>query len=138
MRRKPTPPSGYPPPERAETPTGEVVWLWPLAAEICRRYRDEYPDEEQRYGEPGIAWCVHDNQHILNWAILALSGFVSLDDKLAWLARVLESRDFPLERLIRDLELAADVVGERLKDDHTLPDLLTAGAEFLRSKSSFL
>ncbi|MBD0330138.1 MAG: cobalamin B12-binding domain-containing protein [Thermoleophilia bacterium] len=33
---------------------------------------------------------------------------------MTWLARVLAARDFPLERLARDLELAADVVAERL------------------------
>jgi hypothetical protein len=104
------PRGGQPPPEHAESPDGERIALRPLAEEICRRYREEFPDEEGRYGEAGIAWCVHDNQHILNWAFLDLCGFVDLDEQLAWLARVLAARDFPLVRLARDLEIAADVV----------------------------
>jgi len=33
---------------------------------------------------------------------------------VAWLTRVLGARGFPLEHLARNLELAADVVAERL------------------------
>ena len=133
------PPSGHPPPERATLPAGDVVELGPLAREVCRRYREEYPDEEQRYGDAGIAWCVHDNQHILNWAVLALNGYLELEEKLTWLAGVLEARDFPLDRLARDLELAAAVAKEAVESEgDALAELLAGGALHLRSKPSFL
>src|SRR5688572_10053367 len=71
-----SPPSGHPPPEEATVGGGPAVALRPVAEEICRRYRAEFPDERERYGDAGIAWCVHDNQHILNWAFLDDRGWV--------------------------------------------------------------
>ncbi|GAC1326317.1 MAG: hypothetical protein NVSMB25_25600 [Thermoleophilaceae bacterium] len=125
MNRHVRPPSGEGPPER--TTLGEQkLDLRELAEEICRRYRREYPDEEERYGDAGMAWCIHDNQHILNWAVLDLRGFTSLESELEWLAGVLTARNFPRERLLRNLELAADVVGERA------PAAGTAIAQLLR------
>ena len=112
MRRL-EPPSGEAPPATAQL-AGEPVDLLALARETCLRYRGEFPDELGRYGEAGAEWCVHDNQHILNWAVLARAGDVDLEREIAWLARVLAARDFPLDRLVRDLEIAADVVRERL------------------------
>jgi hypothetical protein len=108
------PPSGEPPPAAARLAGGDPIDLVALAREVCRRYRAEFPDERERYGDAGIDWCVHDNQHILNWAVLARGGDVDLDRELAWLARVLAARAFPLDRLVRNLEIAAEVVRERL------------------------
>jgi hypothetical protein len=96
------------PPAEAQLPDGTRLDLVALATQACERYRAEYPDEEERYGEAGHLWCVHDLQHILNWAALDLAGMTHLDGQLAWLARVLHGRDFPLERLVRGIELAAD------------------------------
>jgi hypothetical protein len=104
------PPSGHPPPATAELREGKTLDLRSLAVEICRRYRLEFPDERERYGDVGIAWCIHDNQHILNWAVTDLNGFGGLRSQLEWLAGVLHARDFPVSRLARNLELAADVV----------------------------
>ena len=106
------PPSGSAAPIDVTAPDGAVVDVRALAQEVCRRYRAEYPDEEQRYGDAGQAWCVHDNQYLLHWAILDALGSTSLDDQVAWLARVLAARDFPLDRLARDLELCAEVLAE--------------------------
>ena len=130
------PPSGSPPPAVAVLADGDVsLDLVALATEICRRYREEFPDEEGRYGEAGMAWCVHDNQHILNWAVLARSGDVDLERELAWLARILEARSFPLDRLARNLEIGADVVRERYP---AIAEELSGGAAFVRSRESFL
>jgi hypothetical protein len=129
------PPSGYPPPASAELRDGETLDLRALAEEICGRYRAEFPDEGERYGDAGIAWCVHDNQHILNWAIGARNGRVDLARELAWLARVLEARSFPLDRLARDLDIAAEVVRDRHPG---LAEELAGGAAFVRSRESFL
>jgi hypothetical protein len=100
------------PPAETELADGTRLDLVALATEACERYRGEYPDEEERYGEAGHLWCVHDLQHILNWGALDLAGMTHLDGQLAWLARVLHGRDFPLDRLVRGIELAADVTAE--------------------------
>jgi hypothetical protein len=137
-RPRPAPPSGQPPPRVAELANGTALDLEALAREICERYRAEYPDEEERYGEAGVLWCRHDNQHVLNWAVLHTRAFVVLDEQIAWLAKVLEAREFPLDRLARDLELAADVVGERVAGSDDLAAALRAAAAMVRAQETFL
>lgn len=111
------PPSGAQPPTQAQTSTGAEIELAPLAGEICRRYRAEFPDEDARYGRAGHAWCLHDNQYLLAWAVQdARDGTVVLDDQALWLADVLHARGFPVDRLARDLEIAAAVVTEGMVD----------------------
>jgi hypothetical protein len=137
MTGRPDPPSGHPPPERATTPAGELD-LVALAAEACERYDAEYPDERDRYGDAGMAWCRHDNQHVLNWAVSDVhAGHLSLLDQVAWLARVLEARDFPLDRLARNLEIDGDVVTERT-GDAPLAGRLRDAAAFVRERGTFL
>ena len=127
------PPSGTPPPASATLAArGVAIDLVPLATEICRRYRAEFPDEAERYGDAGVEWCVHDNQHILSWAIGAENGYVDLRRELSWLARVLDARDFPLERLARNLEIAAEVAHE------PVPEIVTGlreGADRVRAEA---
>ena len=131
------PPSGYPPPVHASLRDGGTLDLRALAAEICRRYRIEFPDEEQRYGDAGMAWCIHDNQHIVNWAVTQANGYGGFERQLDWLAGVLEARDFPLERLARDLEIAAAVLDDNARRPG-LGKILANGARFVRSRASFL
>ena len=121
-------------------PDGTQLDLVALADEICRRYREEFPDEQGRYGDAGKAWCRHDNQHILNWAVLTLRYSTNFENQLAWLARVLEVRDFPLDRLARNLDIAAEVVVERtrFRSSDGLVAELRGGAGFIRSKETFL
>jgi hypothetical protein len=97
------------------------------AREICRRYRLEFADEEERYGDAGMAWCVHDNQHILSWAAIEVEYGVGMGAQLEWLAEVLRKRDFPIERLVRNLEIAAQVV-----EHPALSERLRAGAALVR------
>ncbi len=133
------PPSGYPPPTSAQLGDGGTLDLRALAAEVCSRYRREFPDEEERYGEAGIEWCLHDNQHILNWAVNECRGYGGFERQVAWLARVLEARSFPLERLARNLELAADLVEDALPPTaRELREVLAAGARLVRSRPTFL
>ena len=47
------PPSGAPPPASCEI-DGRRVDLTALAADVCRRYYQEYPDEHERYGPAGV------------------------------------------------------------------------------------
>jgi hypothetical protein len=118
---------------------GQPLDLVVLATEVCRRYREEFPDEEQRYGDAGNAWCVHDNQHLLNWAVEAVNDDSDMRNEVAWLASVLESRGFPVERLARDLDLASDVTGDHLTGDgrNRVSATLRDAADFIRSYGSF-
>jgi hypothetical protein len=108
----PRPPSGTPPPAVAQI-ADECFDLAPLAAEICRRYQADHPDEQERYGAAGAEWCRHDNQWLLAWAAGDVLGVTDLDEQVGWLARVLDARGFPLDRLAHNLRLAAAVVRER-------------------------
>ncbi len=105
-------PSGHPPPRVAELPGGGSLDVEALATEVARRYLARYPDERARYGDAGADWCVHDNQHLLNWAALEVRGFGDMDADVRWLAGVLGHRGFPLDRLAVDLDIAADVASE--------------------------
>ena len=106
----PRAPSGGAPPELAQLPGGRRLELATPAREIARRHRAEFPDEEERYGDGGLEWCAYDNQWILAWAAADAAGFESLGRQIEWLAGVLDARGYPVERLARDLEIAADVV----------------------------
>lgn len=52
-----------------------------------------------------------------------------------WLATVLEARDFPIDRLARDLDIGADIVMDRVAGPgaRALAATLTATAGFVRS-----
>jgi hypothetical protein len=102
-------PSGAPPPAAVYV-DGTAIPLAPVADLICSRYRVEFPDERGRYGDAGQAWCKHDNQWLLSWAVNDVLGATDLGEQVQWLARVLHARDFPVDRLARDLEIAAEVV----------------------------
>jgi len=116
---RPMPPGGASAPLEMRTPAGTVIELLPIAHEICRRYHEEFADEHERYGPAGQAWCLHDNQYLLAWAIQnERDGTVDLIEQTLWLADVLASRNFPLERLVRNLEIAADVAGATIVADH--------------------
>jgi hypothetical protein len=127
------PPSGMAPPAAVAGPAGDTLDLRALASAVCARYYAEYDDEDARYGDAGRLWCVHDNQHLLNWAGLDVAGAVVLEEQVAWLARVLGARDFPLDRLARDLELAAAVVREQVDGGEPMAGRLDAAAASVRA-----
>jgi hypothetical protein len=95
---------------------GRRIPLQPLAAAVADRYFDEFPDDLERYGDAARAWELHDTSHCLQWAMLDHEGIADLRREVAWLTTVLTSRDFPLEHLARNLELAADVLEDRLAE----------------------
>jgi hypothetical protein len=138
--RRLDPPSGEPPPASGWLDGDHPIDLPPLAAEICLRYRQEFPDEAERYGDAGMAWCVHDTQYLLFWAAEAVDGFLDLTVEVGWLAGVLEARDFPLDRLARNLDIAAAVVRDQLAGPpaEQLAEQLTGAAGFVRSHETFL
>ena len=137
-RRLSPPQGGHRAPTEAALGPDATLSLVPLAEEICRRYRAEFPDERERYGDAGIAWCVHDNQHLLNWGAAEVRGLYAMQPQVAWLADVLEARDFPVDRLARNLDIAAEVIRETLADDHgpRLAAVLTDAAAYVRTRPS--
>ena len=139
MSGRPAPPGGVSrPPVSATTSQGRELDLYELARRTCVAYDAEFPDERDRYGPAGHQWCVHDNQHVLNWAVQSLTTKLDFDAELAWLARVLESRAFPLPRMARNLELLAATVRDAFPDESELAARIDDGATFISSQSSFL
>ena len=132
------PPEGGDGPPRMSGPLGggPPVDLEALAGQICRQYREEFPDERARYGEAGDRWCVHDNQHLLNWAVESVNGGFDIRQEVAWLANVLEARKFPVDRLARTLDIGAEVVALNLDGDaaRRLVEVLIDTAQFVRSR----
>ena len=126
---RPAPPGGHAPPRHARLAAGGEVDLTPRAEAICARYQEEFPDEAERYGRAGHEWCIHDNLHLLAWAIADREhGYVDLDSQVRWLARVLAARDFPLDRLARDLEIAAEELAREHPGLAAAADALTGSA----------
>lgn len=108
---RPAAPSGVSPPEAFELADGTRVDLGRLARQLCERYYDVYPDDLERYGAAGQAWCEHDSRYLLAWALEdARAGAVDCVAQVRWLAGVLAARAFPIERLARHVELTAAVL----------------------------
>ena len=107
-------PSGTPAPAHATVAGGEAIDLVGAAEEVARRYFEEFPGDRDRYSPEVWDWAVHDTRYILSWGVGDLNGFRMLEPQVDWLARVLAARGFPLEQLARNLELAGDVLAERL------------------------
>ena len=111
--RRTAPPSGAAPPAtyRAQ------------AEEVARRHLERHPEDVERYGEHAMAWCVHDNQYILDWAA---QPYIDFEKEIRWLAGVLGARGYPLASLADNLEIGAEVVPE-------LAPVLLEGAAIVRS-----
>lgn len=128
------PPSGWPPPTEARL-AGRRVELAPLAAEVADRYFARHPEDLARYGaDVARAWEMHDTQHLVNWAIGDVEGFIVLDERVTWLADVLAARAFPLDHLAGNLEIAADVVEERVQGGAPVAERLRAAAALVRAR----
>jgi hypothetical protein len=122
------------PPVAATLPDGVVLDLRSLAAEITDRHLRRHPDDVERYGEVARQWGIHDNQHLVNWAVFDARGLLSFPEQLEWLANVLGSRGYPLANLADNLEIGAQVMRELVDSEHAgeLADTLEAGAGQVR------
>ncbi len=99
------------PPATVMTATGETVELVPLAEEVTRRHLAGHPEDVTRYGDSlAWEWCVHDMQHVLAWAI----ADQEFRGQLAWLARLLDARNYPVNNLFDCVVTAAVVVEQKL------------------------
>jgi len=134
VSRPVAPPSGFPAPESA-TLKGRAVALGPLAEEVADRYFAEFPEDFDRYGDAARAWAVHDTRHCLHWAFLDAEGYASLEKEIAWLSDVLAARGFPLEKLARNLELAAAVVEQRVESGALVAGRLHSASAGVRVSS---
>jgi hypothetical protein len=93
--RRAAPPGGMAPPTTVSTPAGEAIELIPLAEEVTRRHLKQHPEDASRYGQDlAWRWCVHDMQHLL-----------------AWLARILDTRAYPVNNLFDCVLTAVRVHG---------------------------
>ena len=136
MTRRTAPPAGWPPPEGALLDGAEVA-LGPLCEQIAVRYFERFPEDLGRYGaDVARAWELHDTRYVLSWAIGAVDGRVDLDREITWLARVLDSRGFPLEHLAANLDLSADVASELLDGGGRVAERLRAAATLVRRTPS--
>ncbi|MGO9956027.1 MAG: hypothetical protein ACLP50_08600 [Solirubrobacteraceae bacterium] len=131
-------PSGEKPPSSAISPRGEELDLVAVAKLTCSAYDAEFSDERARYGPAGLQWCRHDNQHLLNWAVISLTYGISFENELAWLARILEHRQFPLQRLARDLELLSGALTTAYPDEQEVAERIKEGAAFIARHSTFI
>jgi hypothetical protein len=131
--RRTKPPSGWPPPTEARL-GGATVELPPLAAATAERYFERFPEDLERYGDAARAWELHDTLHLLHWAIGDVEGYVDMQHHVAWLAGVLAAREFPLEHLAANLELAADVVQDEIERGPAVADRLRAAAITVRER----
>jgi len=134
VSRPVAPPSGFPPRGSAML-GGHRIALLPLAEEIADRYFAEFPEDFERYGAAARAWEVHDTCHCLHWAILDAEGYASLEKEVTWLAEILRARAFPIEKLARNLELAAVVIEERVPSGALVAGRLHAAASTVRVSS---
>jgi hypothetical protein len=137
MTRRTAPPSGWQPPAHADL-DGQPVALGPLAEAIADRYFSDFPDDLARYGDVARAWEIHDTHYLLAWAFGDVAGYVELDRQVAWLARILEAREFPLDHLAGNLLIAADVVAAQLAGGEPAAERLRAAARLVRETDSFL
>ena len=122
------------PPVTARLSDGTQLDVLALAREIASEHLERHPEELERYGEAVRAWCVHDNQHLVNWAVLDLGGWLDLDERLRWLTNILTSRGYPLQSLLDDLQTAAAVLRREPAGDarRAVADRLARAGEDLR------
>ena len=124
----------YTPPLTATLPDGVVVELRPLAREIADRHLRRHAEDLERYGDAAHEWCIHDNQHLVNWAVLDLGHALSFQEQVGWLANVLGSRGYPLTNLADNLDTAADATRQLVQSSQAaqVAGKLAGGAEYVR------
>jgi hypothetical protein len=103
-----------PPPAAATLSDGATLDLVALAEAVAELHLERHPEDVERYG-PELAeeWCVHDVRHLINWA----AHDIELSRQVAWLARVLDARGYPLANLADCLRTAAEVIERETPSD---------------------
>ena len=101
-------PSGELPPMEMDL-DGTRIDLLAIATEAADRHHERHPEDAGRFGEAARAWCVHDTQWLVAWAILDVQGYASFADQLEWLTGVLRARGYPIEHVAESLIVAAEL-----------------------------
>jgi hypothetical protein len=84
---RPAPPSGVNPPQTCQLADGTQIDLAPLARKLREHYYGLYPDDLERYGPEGQAWCDHDSRYQLAWGLEdARAQTVDCVAQVQWLA----------------------------------------------------
>ena len=129
------PPSGQGPPDEVRLRDGTAVALAGAAATASDRHLERHPEELARYGPHTSAWCRHDLQWLLSWAVQDADGqLVDFPTQLDWLVRVLDARGYPLASLADALDELAGVAAESRLDGAA--HRLRAGAERVRQATA--
>ena len=132
--RRPAPPSGWKAPTTLTTLSGEEIDLIGPARSATEAFIAECPAYLERYGEAGRQWCIHDHQHVLNWALIRSEERFA--EEIDWLRGILEARDFPLEWLARGTELLADAFQQARPDLSATAERLRGGAARVRAHAA--
>ena len=129
------PPSGQGPPDEVRLRDGTAIGVAGPAAIASDRHLARHPEELARYGPHTRAWCRHDLQWVLSWAVQEADGQpVELLAQIDWLARVLGARGYPLASLADALDELAGVAVESRLDGAA--HRLRAGAERVRQATA--
>jgi hypothetical protein len=131
---RPEPPGGVAPPAVVAGMDGSSISLAGLAATACDRYFTAYPDDIEVWGPAGRLWCDHDSRYLLAWALQdARSDDIDCVERVGWLGTILGARSFPVDRLVRHVELTASVL-----HDAELGTLGVRAAQRLRTAAQAL
>jgi hypothetical protein len=81
---------------------------------VTARLMAEYPELEQRYGDRGRAFGVHDTAYQLAWIVGAVELRTAdrLRRDMLWLRDLLKARGFPMDVFRRNFELSVEVCEE--------------------------
>jgi hypothetical protein len=85
-----------------------------LAESVTARLLAEHPELDERYGERGRAFGVHDTAYQIAWIVNAveLDAPQRLRTDMVWLRDVLAARHFPIPVLRRNFELAIAICAD--------------------------
>jgi hypothetical protein len=98
------------PPSSATLPDGSQVDLYALAVKVTEIHLERHPEDAERYGHLAWAWCVHDTQHLMSWAV----GDLQFARQLRWLAGILDARGYPLGNLFDCVRACASVLRQEV------------------------
>ena len=86
----------------------------PAAEMVTTRLLAEYPELEERYGERGRAFGIHDTAYQIAWIVNAveLQSPERLSRDVLWLREILRARNFPMNVFRRNFELSISACRE--------------------------
>jgi hypothetical protein len=85
------------------------------AEDATVRFAVTHPEMDERYGERGRAYAVHDNAYLVAWVqdAVELEAPDTLRRNLRWLLDLLVAREFPRDWFLESLDIVTAVMLER-------------------------